>query len=70
MPYIASCIQGRKQLFKFHHIVSAEIIQERKLLFIRRFQTTESIEGRKVFKGENYMRKYGICFLSNPNASS
>ena len=24
----------------------------------------ETIQGRKLFKGGNYMRKYGICFLS------
>ena len=53
----------------FPHIVSAETI----LFWIQPYVLwplvtvhtgAETIQGRKLFKGGNYMRKYGICFLS------
>ena len=52
---ILLCLAGSQNpsLLGFPHIVSAGIIQGRKVLIV------ETIQGRKLFKEGNYSRKYG-----------
>ena len=52
----------------FPHIVSAETIWPYVLLpLITVHKCAENIQGRKLFKGGNYMRKYGMYLLLNSN---